>query len=97
MQWVGRRTLYLYGLGANFFILVIVGFLGIPQPSDAIAYATGVFLYLFTFIYDITVGPVCYCLVSEISSTRLRVKTVALARNCYNVVSIAANFLNNPM
>lgn len=97
MQYVGRRTLYLWGLAANFTILVIVGFLGIPQPSDSIAYSTGAFLYCFTFIYDITVGPVCYCLVAEIPSTRLRVKTVALARNCYNVVSIGANFLNNPI
>ena len=97
MQYVGRRTLYLCGLASNFLVLVIVGFLGIPEPSTAIAYVTGVFLYFFTLAYDLTVGPVCYCVVSEIPSTRLRIKTVALARNCYNVVSIAANFLNNPM
>ena len=79
MQYVGRRTLYLWGLGNNFLILVLVGFLGIPQPSDAIAYATGTLLYIFTFTYDATVGPVCYCLVTEIPSTRMRIKTVALA------------------
>lgn len=97
MQYVGRRTLYLHGLAINFTILVIVGFLGIPSPSNAIAYATGSLLYLFTFTYDVTVGPVCYTLVSEMPSTRLRIKTVALARNCYNIISIAANFLNNPI
>jgi SP family general alpha glucoside:H+ symporter-like MFS transporter len=97
MQYVGRRTLYLYGLAINFTILVIVGFLGIPKPSDSIGYATGSLLYLFTFTYDVTVGPVCYCLVTEIPSTRLRIKTVALARNCYNIISIGANFLNNPI
>ena len=80
-----------------FSILVIVGFLGIPAPSYAIDVATGTLLFIFTFTYDITVGPVCYCIVSEIASTRLRIKTVALARNAYNVTSIWVNFLNNPI
>lgn len=80
-----------------FIILVVIGFLGIPEPSDSVAYASGSLLMIFTLTYDITVGPVCYCLVSEMPSTRLRIKTVALARNCYNIASIAANFLNNPI
>jgi SP family general alpha glucoside:H+ symporter-like MFS transporter len=49
------------------------------------------------FTYAITVGPVCYCMVTEIPSTRLRIKTVAMARNAYNILSIAANYLNNPI
>jgi SP family general alpha glucoside:H+ symporter-like MFS transporter len=97
MQYVGRRTLYLSGLAVMFVVLIIIGFLGIPPPSDAISYASAALLMVFTFTYDITVGPVCYCLVSEIPNSRLRIKTVAFARNCYNVVSIAANFLNNPI
>lgn len=54
-------------------------------------------MFIFSFTYDITIGPVCYCLVSEMPSTRLRIKTVALARNVYNIASIVANFLNNPI
>ena len=97
MEYVGRRTLYIWGNVIMFVILVIIGFLGIPEPSPAIANASGALLMLFTFVYDVTVGPVCYCLVSEIPSTRLRIKTVAMARNCYNIASIVANFLNNPI
>ncbi|KAI5462753.1 putative maltose permease [Mariannaea sp. PMI_226] len=97
MEHVGRRTLYLWGLAIMFIILVIIGFLGIPKSSDSIAYASGALLYVFTFTYDITVGPVCYCLVAELPSTRLRIKTVAMARNAYNIASIVANFLNNPI
>jgi len=41
---------------------------------------------IFTFLYDLTVGPVCYCLVAEVSSIRLRQKTIVLARNFYNIV-----------
>ena len=43
---------------------------------------------LFTFLYDLTVGPVCYCLVAEVSSIRLRQKTIVLARNFYNIVGM---------
>jgi len=45
---------------------------------------------LFTFLYDLTVGPVCYCLVAEVSSIRLRQKTIVLARNFYNIVGTLA-------
>ena len=44
-------------------------------------------------IDDLTVGPVCYCLVSEMSSTRLRAKTLVLARTLYNLVSIVNGVL----
>ncbi|KAK8049866.1 hypothetical protein PG994_011596 [Apiospora phragmitis] len=85
------------GLAIMLVLLLAVGLLGIPEPSNAVAYASGTLLMLFTLTYGVTVGPVCYCLVSEMPSTRLRIKTVALARNAYNVMSIGANFLNNPI
>ena len=73
-----------------FSILAIVGFMGIPShPPPAIGYVSGVLLMLFVFTYDLTVGPVCYCLVSEIPSTRLRIKSVVLARNFYNIASVS--------
>lgn len=50
-------------------------------------------LMIFVFIYDCTVGPVTYCLVAEMPSTRLRQKSVALARNAYNIGSIVCNVL----
>jgi SP family general alpha glucoside:H+ symporter-like MFS transporter len=97
MEYVGRRKLYLWGLAVMFSILMVVGFLGIPPPGQGLAYGSGTLLMIFTFTYAITVGPVCYCMVTEIPSTRLRIKTVAMARNAYNILSIAANYLNNPI
>ncbi|KAJ8609013.1 hypothetical protein MRB53_039372 [Persea americana] len=52
---------------------------------------------LYTFAYDATVGPVCYSLVAELASTRLRNKTVVLARNAYNITGIVANVLTPHM
>lgn len=99
MRYAGRRTLYLTGLAIMFTILLTVGFLGIPSPKSApaAAWVSGALLMLFVFAYDLTVGPVCYCLVAEIPSTRLRIKSVVIARNCYNIASIVANFLNPPI
>ncbi|KXH55514.1 MFS transporter, SP family, general alpha glucoside:H+ symporter [Colletotrichum salicis] len=91
---VGRRTLYVVGLCIMFTVLVTVGGMGIPDPRPDLGWASGALLMVFVITYDMTVGPTCYCLVAEIPSTRLRIKTVAIARNAYLLVSIGANFLN---
>ena len=93
----GRRTLFVGGLSILFVILITIGFLGIPQLSSPIGYTQGALLCLYVFTYDITIGPTVYTLVSEMPSTRLRLKTVVIARNAYNIISICANELNAPI
>jgi SP family general alpha glucoside:H+ symporter-like MFS transporter len=39
-------------------------------------------------------GPTCYAIISETSSTRLRNKTLAFARMCYSIQGIVFNILN---
>lgn len=98
MPRVGRRTLYLYGLIVIFILLMITGFLGIaPASNKTVPWIVGTMLLLMTFVYDLTVGPVCYCLVAEISSVRLRSKTIVLARNFYNLVGIFNNVITPRM
>ncbi|KAJ5929889.1 hypothetical protein N7454_006839 [Penicillium verhagenii] len=98
MQRVGRRKLFVTGLGIMFTVLMLVGFLGIPShTTPGLSYSSAALLLVFVFTYDLTVGPVTYCLISEIPSTRLRIKSAVLARNCYNIASIIANFLNPPI
>ena len=93
----GRRTLFVSGLVIMFTILMAVGFMGIPNVAPGLGWASGALMMIFVFTYDMTVGPVCYCLVAEIPSTRLRIKTVVLARNAYLIASLVANFLNPPI
>ena len=93
MPHFGRRTLYLAGQIAMFIILIIIGGLGIPAINGSVGWATGALLLILTFAYDISVGPVCYSLVAELPSTRLRIKTVVLSRNVYNVCGIIINTL----
>jgi MFS transporter, SP family, general alpha glucoside:H+ symporter len=94
----GRRTLYVYGLAALCSLLLIIGFCGLAARDNKSAqWAIGSMLLVYTFLYDATVGPVCYSLVAELSSVRLRQKTTVLARNLYNVGSIVGNVLTPRM
>ncbi|OJJ53695.1 hypothetical protein ASPSYDRAFT_35939 [Aspergillus sydowii CBS 593.65] len=96
MAKLGRRSIHLLGLCCLFTLLVITGSLSFASPSNTAAkWAIGAMLILFTFVYDTTLGPVTYALVSELSSTRLRSKTINLARAGYNISNIAVNVLTN--
>jgi SP family general alpha glucoside:H+ symporter-like MFS transporter len=98
MGYVGRRNIYLYGTGSLCILLFIIGMVGIaPSSNHSASWAIGSMLLIFTFIYDFTVGPVCYSLVAELSSTRLRAKTIVIARNLYNIAGIVTNILTNYM
>ena len=88
MPHFGRRTLYLWGQIVMFIGLMIIGCLGIPHLMTSTGWAIGALMLCLTFVYDFTVGPVCYSLVAELPSTRLRIKTVVLSRNVYNVAGI---------
>lgn len=94
MNWFGRRTLYLVGLGTMSLCLAIIGFVGLAGRSNVGAqWAIGSVLLVYTFVYDSTVGPVCYSLVTELPSTRLKTKSVVLARNAYNITGIVNNII----
>jgi len=93
MRYVGRRKLYMFGCLAMSITLFIMGGVSTLSSADSttISWTVGALNVLVTFWYDLTIGPVCYSLVSEIPSTRLRVKTVSLGRIAYNGASIVAN------
>ncbi|SCZ88768.1 BZ3500_MvSof-1268-A1-R1_Chr2-1g04625 [Microbotryum saponariae] len=92
MQWFGRRDLYMWGLLSMGVVLFAVGGAGFGSGSGA-SWAAGALIVFYSFLYQFTVGPVCYCLVAEISSTRLRAKSVVLARTAYNIVGIVNNIV----
>ncbi|KAK1998906.1 sugar porter family MFS transporter [Colletotrichum falcatum] len=94
MHRAGRRAIHLSGLCAQCALLLVVGGLAF-SAADASVWAIGAALALFTFVYDFTVGPVTYSLVSELSSTRLKNKTIVLARAAYNASNIFVNVMTN--
>lgn len=98
MPHVGRRTLYIWGLVLMLALLLSVGFAGIADrmangENAAARWAIGSLLLVYTLVYGVTVGPVCYSLVTDIPSTRLKIKSVVLARNFYNIAHIINNII----
>jgi SP family general alpha glucoside:H+ symporter-like MFS transporter len=94
MAKIGRRKIHFGGLCCQFLLLVIVGSLSFSGTNGSVWAIAGL-LIVFTFTYDFTVGPVTYSLISELSSTRLKAKTIVLARAAYNAVNIFVNVMTN--
>ncbi|KAK9774667.1 hypothetical protein SCAR479_08752 [Seiridium cardinale] len=92
MTYFGRRFLYLSGLSSMFVILMVIGFLGLaPEHNSAASWAVGALIIFMLFLFQLSLGPTCYTIFAEIPSTRLRIKTVVIARASYN----SAVFINN--
>ncbi len=54
---IGRRALYLYGQIALMVLMIVAGGLAFKSDDKAVSWAIGSTLLIFTFIYDLTVGP----------------------------------------
>ncbi|KFY59150.1 hypothetical protein V496_05771 [Pseudogymnoascus sp. VKM F-4515 (FW-2607)] len=73
----GRRTIELTGLVLLCLVLCSVGTVAsLPISVETAGWTKSGLLLAFTFVYGSTVGPITYTAVSEISSTRLRSKTM---------------------
>ncbi|KAK2764297.1 hypothetical protein FQN54_008989 [Arachnomyces sp. PD_36] len=95
----GRRTLYLWGLGMLAVILFAVGFISVGASPDSTSgnYAQAGLMLGWLGVYYLTVGPICYAIISEVSSTRLRNKSVCLSRIVYYIAQIVCNSVNPVM
>jgi SP family general alpha glucoside:H+ symporter-like MFS transporter len=95
MAHLGRRTLYLVGLSALSAILLIVGIISSSaKNSTAGNYAQASMMIIWLLVYYLTVGPICYAIITEVSSTRLRSKSVCLSRIAYYIAQIVCNVVN---
>ncbi|QEU59484.1 hypothetical protein KDRO_D00160 [Kluyveromyces lactis] len=88
----GRFTILFWGVFFQTIVMFITGGLGFSS-SEGASWGAGSMLLIYNFFYNSTLGPVVYCVVSEIPSDRLRTKTVVLSRNSYNLVAIVNSIL----
>ncbi|KAK9482985.1 general substrate transporter [Lipomyces starkeyi] len=93
MPHFGRRTIYLWGMGTMFAILLVIGTLNVRTSSSVIAMTQAVLTLVWTFVFQLSVGQLGWALPAEIGSTRLRQKTICLARNTYYIVSVISGVL----
>ncbi|EGX90835.1 trehalose transport-related protein [Cordyceps militaris CM01] len=94
MRSFGRRAMWIGGLAAEVACLIIIGTLGFfLESTTAVAWVSAVILVLFAVVYNFTIGPVCYTIVAETPSTRMKTATNSIARGIYIAVSIGNLFL----
>ncbi|TWU70916.1 hypothetical protein ED733_000621 [Metarhizium rileyi] len=90
---LGRRTIYTSGMVVMTILLFVIGFLSIPKNNTGAIWAMASLMDTWTFVYQMTVGPICFVVISEISATRLRERTIAIAtavQACASIVFTVA-------
>ncbi|OBT43083.1 hypothetical protein VE00_05486 [Pseudogymnoascus sp. WSF 3629] len=96
MPHFGRRKIYMTGMGALTIILFIIGFLQIRATGTGpLLNAQAAFTLLWTFTFQLSIGQLGWALPAEIGSTRLRQKTIVLARNAYYLSALVSRTLEN--
>ncbi len=99
MPYYGRRRIYLTGIFTMTFILFFIGFLSSVSThfnftdDHGTAMVQAVLTLIWTLIFQLSVGQLGWSIPAEIGSTRLRQKTVCLARNAYYITSVTAHCL----
>ncbi|KZO96270.1 maltose permease [Calocera viscosa TUFC12733] len=73
---LGRRPIFFWGMVACTLDCLMIGILSLI-PGNGALWAMGVFTMLYMLIYQGGIGPLAYCIYAEISTARLRSKTVA--------------------
>lgn len=96
MKRFGRRSLFLFGIFAMGIVCLCIGIVGFVNTPSA-PLAVGILMILLNLAYNVSIGPVCYAIVAEISSSRLRAKTVSLARASYNLTGLITNTITPRM
>jgi MFS family permease len=97
----GRRTLFTTGLLILTILQLLIGILDtIPSRPRAAIWAESSLMLIWNFFYDVSVGPICFVLLSECSATRVRSKTIAAATAAQGVLGIimtvAIPYMINP-
>jgi SP family general alpha glucoside:H+ symporter-like MFS transporter len=93
MPYFGRRTIYLWGCGFMTIVLFLIGVLNVHTSEKQFGMTQAVLTIIWTMAFQLSVGQLGWALPAEIGSTRLRQKTVVLARNAYYIASVIAGVL----
>ncbi|KAL2842382.1 general substrate transporter [Aspergillus pseudoustus] len=84
----GRRAIALVGYAGMTGAMLLLGFLALAHQTTPLGYGQAVMFLVWYCTYQLTIGPTGYIVVGEISSSRLRSKSISIARNAYNVANI---------
>ncbi|KAH8807310.1 general substrate transporter [Xylogone sp. PMI_703] len=93
MPYFGRRTIYVWGVAAMCPTLLLIGILNSWTDHKAVAMTQAVLTLVWTFIFQLSAGQLGWAFPAEVGSTRLRQKTICIARDVHGVVNIIAGVL----
>ncbi|EQB55952.1 hypothetical protein CGLO_04056 [Colletotrichum gloeosporioides Cg-14] len=89
---VGRRNLTFYGLAILTAFLLITGGLG-TGTSQPMIKGTVAFILIYSWWYNVSIGSTAFSLLAETSTSRLRVKTVAIGYASQNSINVMWQFV----
>lgn len=95
----GRRNLTIYGTAGITVILWVMGGLATGGSPGELK-GTVAMILLYCFFYNVSIGATSYTILTEVSTARLRAKTIAIGlalQNCFSVMwSFVLPYLFNP-
>lgn len=87
---LGRRTIYNWGLVFLTVIVFLIGILDvIPNYNITTTWGQSSLMVVYNFAYDLTIGPLCFVIISETSSAKLRGKTIAISTTINALINVA--------
>lgn len=87
---MGRRTIYNYGLVILTIIVFLIAILDVvPNYSLSTTWGQSSLMVVYNFFYDLTIGPLCFVIISETSSAKLRGKTIAISTTVNALINVA--------
>ncbi|KAH8164180.1 hypothetical protein CIB48_g4071 [Xylaria polymorpha] len=97
----GRRRIFNVGLSFCVIIMFVIGILDtIPGRPSGVAWAESSLMLVWNGVYDLSIGPITFVILSECSATRVRSKTIAVATAFQAVLGIvmtvAIPYMINP-
>lgn len=89
----GRRFILLYGMVALAVLNLLIAALGLDRNSQPLLLTSSAFLTMYNFFYNSGIGPIAYVFATEIPTSRLRAKTVAVGVASSNSVNTMWSFV----
>lgn len=103
---LGRRNVMLYGLGILTAILMVTGGLAVVGSDTGNSNSAGAIkgtvalILVYCWWYNLTIGAAGYTILAEVSTSRLRIKTIAIGmawqNALYTMWSFVLPYLFNP-
>lgn len=80
----GRRFILLYGMISLAVLNLLIAALGLDKNDAKLLLASAAFMTMFNFFYNSGIGPIAYVFNTEILTSRLRAKSVAIGVGASN-------------